>query len=246
MDCFELFVRQVQQVTDQEQIWSQNFVWDGHIIGVGFAFPPSKDLNDIRTHFERQGVLLRSEAQRTDFQSVSRVILRCSCAFRKRSRSSTKKNTFSHRSQTPELSCAFRISLKHVAQWTVISLVTEHTFHFRYASENLITRKSQLPMLTINLCLSLFEAHTATTTIRQLLQNQGYSVTKKFLQNLRRDEFRPFESVHFIPKGLALDPHKKSQTLSMMALLQHQKTPFVICFEVVFFLNIFLFSNFCV
>jgi hypothetical protein len=244
MDCFELFVGQVQQITDQEQRWLQNFIFENQIIGVGFEFPPTKDLNDIRRHFEQQGLILRSEAQRTEIsKSLSktiRVVLRCSCAFRKRSRASTKKNTFSNRSQMSEASCSFRISLKCVElkQWSVTSLVNEHSFHFRYASEKLITRKSQLPITTIDLCLALFEAHTATTTIRQVLQNQGYSVTKKFLQNLRRDEFQPFQRDHLIPKGIGhtLDLKKcVSQTLHLMALLQHQKTPFVICFEVVFF-----------
>jgi hypothetical protein len=253
VDCFELFVGEVLQITAQEQKWLQNFLWDGDIIGPGFAFPPTKDLDDIRNHFKQQGLLLRSEAQTTEItkslSKITRVVLRCSCAFRKRARASTKKNTQSHRSQNAVASCFFRISLKCVAQvWSVTSMVNEHTFHFRYSSENLIIRKAQLPPSTISLCLALFEAHTPTTTIRQLLQNQGYSVPKKFLQNLRRDEWRPFERDHLIPKGLGhtLDQNKKSQTLGLMSVLQQQKIPFVICFEVVFFSNtFFVFSLLC-
>ena len=66
----------------------------------------------------------------------------------------------------------------------VTSLIDQHSSHYREAHSTLTLK--DLPPNISQHCVDLLSCHTPTYSIRQYLQNEGYSVTIQFVANLKR------------------------------------------------------------
>jgi hypothetical protein len=236
------FCAHIQSICDAQKTWHQKLIWNGTIITKGLQFDPSLDVVALVTGFrEQNAILFRSEglqrAYDKELKKESRVYFRCVARYRKRKRTASTKQMTTMRSVDPLCSCDFKLALKKEENkgWEVVSFTDVHTYHFSYNSDNAITRRNQLPLSIVNECRHLFIALVPTIYIRQLLLQKGFCVTKKFIQNFRRDSLQKGSMGGSVSLPLWKEPmskNKQSQTLQLVKSLQLANEPFVIRFQV--------------